>query len=121
MQYTVVEISGRQYLVKPGQIVEVDKLSSGDKTLVVDKVLLEVIDDKLEIGNPYLKKTVNFEVVETIKKPKVRVATYKAKANYRRVKGQRRQVTKIKLASVAEKKEQLKKEVAKKKTMKSKS
>lgn len=106
MQFAIIEISGRQYLAKPGQIIEVDKLNlpsddgkvSGEaKNLSVDKILLIADKDKLEVGKPYLKKTLNFEVVGNVKKPKIRVATYKAKANYRRVKGQRREVTKIRL------------------------
>ncbi|MBI4036803.1 50S ribosomal protein L21 [Candidatus Daviesbacteria bacterium] len=98
MRYVICEISGRQYLIKPGQTVEVDRLDEAKK-LSVDKVLLKVDDNKVEIGKPYLKDQVEFEVVETIKKPKIRIATYKAKANYRRVKGQRREVTRIKLFS----------------------
>lgn len=98
MQYLVCQIGGRQYVVKPQQVVEVDKLSEDVKTLVVDKILLSVDDGKVEVGKPFLKKSVNFEVLENIKKPKVRVATYKAKANYRRVKGSRREVSQIRLA-----------------------
>src|SRR3989344_87873 len=98
MQYLVCQIGGRQYLVKPHEVVEVDKLSEDIKTLVVDKVLLAVDDSKVEVGKPYLKKSVGFEVLEHLKKPKVRVATYKAKANYRRVIGSRREVSRIRLA-----------------------
>lgn len=100
MQYVVCEISGRQYLIKPGQVVEVDKLSEELKTMPVDKVLLVVDEGKVEVGAPYVKKTLNFEVVGHLKKPKIRVATYKAKSNYRRVRGQRREVSQIKLAKV---------------------
>ncbi|MCL5783808.1 MAG: 50S ribosomal protein L21 [Patescibacteria group bacterium] len=98
MQYVICQIGARQYLVKPGQIIEVDKLSGEPKTLSVDKVMLLVEDGKVEIGKPFLKKVLDFEVLENIKKPKIRVATYKAKANYRRVKGSRREVSRIKLA-----------------------
>lgn len=96
MDYAICEILGRQYLVKPGQTIEVDKLTT-DKTLLVDKVLLIVEKGKIELGKPYLDKILKFAVIETIKKPKIRVATYKAKANYRRVKGSRREVSRIKL------------------------
>lgn len=98
MQYAVCEISGRQYLVKPGQTIEVDKLGVETKTFNADKVLLVVEDKGIEVGRPYLKKTLEFEVLGNAKKPKIRVATYKAKANYRRVKGQRREVSRIQLA-----------------------
>lgn len=98
MQYIVFEISGKQYMVKPGQVIEVDKLTLEQKAFSTDKVLLSVNGEKVEIGKPYLKKTLDFEIIGTIKKPKIRVATYKAKSNYRRVKGQRREVSEIKLA-----------------------
>lgn len=96
MTYTVFEVDGKQYLAKPGEILEVDRLTT-DKELVVDKVLLNVDGAKVELGTPYLKKNLTFEVIQTVKKPKIRVATYHAKANYRRVKGQRPQVTQIKM------------------------
>jgi ribosomal protein L21 len=106
MQYAVCEISGRQYTVKPGQTLEVDYL--GDiKTLNVDKVLLMVDGEKLEIGTPYLKVPLEFEVLGSKKLEKVRVAKFAAKANYRKVKGQRREVSMIKLkeGKTVEKKE----------------
>lgn len=98
MDYAIFEISGRQYLIKPGQTIEVDRLDENLKSLSVEKVLLIAEGDKVEIGKPYLKKTLDFEVVGTFRKPKVRVAKYKAKANYRKVIGQNREMTKIKLA-----------------------
>lgn len=98
MQYVVFEINGRQYKTAPGQIIEVDKLNFGEnKTLSVDKVLLKVSEGKVEIGKPYLNETLEFEVLGNIKKPKVRVAMYKAKANYRKVIGQKREMTQIRL------------------------
>lgn len=96
MIYTVFQIGSRQYLIKPGEVIEVDKLAL-EKTFSTDKVLLLVDGDKVEVGAPYLQKTLEFEVLGNVRKPKVRVATYKAKANFRKVKGQVREMTKIKL------------------------
>lgn len=98
MQYTIFALSGKQYLIKPGQTIEVDKLPDDKKTLSLDTVLLIADNGKVEIGKPYLKKSLNFDVLGSVKKPKIRVATYKAKANYRRVIGSRREVSKIKLS-----------------------
>ncbi len=86
-------------MIKPGQVIEVDKLNAPEKTLNLDKVLLIADEKGVEIGTPYLKETIKLEVIDTVKKDKVRVATYHAKANYRRVKGQRREVTRLKLAT----------------------
>lgn len=103
MQYSIVQIGSRQYKIEPGQTIEIDRLNGDAKKISVDKVLLKVDGDKVQIGKPYLKEPVELEVLETIKKDKIRVATYKAKANYRRVIGQRRQMTKVKLAETVKK------------------
>lgn len=97
MQYNIIQIGSRQYKIEPGQTIEIDRLDPDVKKITVDKVLLKVNGEKVQIGTPYLKETLDLEVVDTIKKPKIRVATYKAKANYRRVIGQRRQMTRVKL------------------------
>lgn len=97
MNYAICQVGSRQYLVKPGQVIDVDKLPDNSKSLSVDKILLMVEDGKIEVGTPYLKKSLDFEVMGNTKGPKIRVATYKAKSNFRRVVGQRREVTRIKL------------------------
>lgn len=97
MQYSIFEISGRQYKISPGEVIEIDHQAGEEKKLKLDKVLLSMEDGKIEIGNPYLKKSLTLEVVGE-SKSKIRVATYKAKSNYRRVIGQKKILTKVKLA-----------------------
>lgn len=97
MQVSVCQIGGRQYLVKPGQVFEVDKISTDAKTITCDQVLLEVSGEKVEIGKPTLKKTLTFEVLGNVRKAKVRVAKFHAKANYRKVIGDRREMTRLML------------------------
>lgn len=96
MKYTVCEINGKQYLVRPNQEIEVDKLNE-DSLLETNKVLLLVNDKMVQIGTPYLKQTLQFQILGKVKKDKIRVAKYHAKANYRRVLGSRAEVSKIKL------------------------
>lgn len=97
MQYSVIQIGSRQYKIERNQTIEIDKLQEEAKTLLVEKILLTVDDNKVSIGMPYLKEKMELEVLGNVKKDKIRVATYKAKANYRRVIGQRRQMTKVKM------------------------
>ena len=113
MNYVVFEISGRQYLVKPGQRIEVDKINGGEKTLSIEKVLLLKDEKGVEVGTPYLKESLKLEVLETIKKDKVRVAKFHAKANYRKVSGQRREVTIVKWATEKQVEPKVKKEAVK--------
>ncbi len=97
MQYTIFELSGRQYLIEPGKTIEVDLLQA-EKSLKVENVLLKVDGDKIQIGTPYLKDSLELEVVGNVKKDKIRVAKFHAKANYRKVIGSRRQMTVLRLS-----------------------
>lgn len=103
MQYSIIQIGSRQYKIEPGQIIEIDKLLSDAKKITVDKVLLKLDGDKVQIGTPYLKETIELEILETVKKNKIRVAKFKSKVNYRKVTGSRRQMTKVKLAETVKK------------------
>lgn len=96
ISYAICEISGKQYKVVPDQAFEVDLL--GDVKAVEVNVLLLVDDGKLLLGNPYLKEKLKLIAMETVKKPKIRVAKFHAKANYRRVTGIRPRKTKVVLS-----------------------
>ncbi len=98
MDYAVFELGSRQYKISPGQTIEVDRLPDNTKQIAIDKVLLISEEGQIEIGKPYLKKPLNLEVVANVRHKKIRVVTYKAKSNERRIKGQRRQATLVKLA-----------------------
>lgn len=114
MQYNIVQIGSRQYKIEPGQTIEIDKVSPDVKKLIIDKVLLKVDGEKVQIGTPYLKETLELEVLETIKKDKIRVLKFKSKANYRKVTGSRRQMTKVRLEDNSPKIKTEKKEAVKK-------
>jgi ribosomal protein L21 len=91
--YAICEISGKQVKVVPG--VEFDIATQiTDKDLSV-KVLMMVEDDKVKVGNPYLKEELKLKVLGNSKGKKIRVAKFHAKANYRRVVGYRSSLTKV--------------------------
>lgn len=101
-KFAVVEIAGHQYQVEENDVLLVNNLAikTGEK-IKLDKVLLKA-DKDVKIGQPYLKGAlVEAEVVEETKGKKVRVATYKAKSRYRKVKGFRSQLTKLKINKIS--------------------
>lgn len=96
IKYAIVEIAGKQYKILPDVETVVSFL--GDiKSFECDKVLMKAEGDKLEVGSPYLKEKLNFDVLKNIRGPKIRVAKYKSKANSRRVRGFKSKLSKIKL------------------------
>mgnify|MGYP001588513075 FL=1 len=54
MKFAVVEIAGKQYVVRPQQKIRVEKLSAFEKggEIKLEKVLLCGEDDKISIGQP---------------------------------------------------------------------
>lgn len=104
--YAVVKINGSQYKVEEGQILEVDRLEKKpEETFEIDDVLLVADGDKVQIGQPTVSGVkVLAKVLEEFKGEKIRVARFKSKVRYRKVKGFRAFLTKIQITQIGEKK-----------------
>jgi len=98
----VLEFTPHQYLVKVGDVLELEKLNlkEGQK-IKADKVLFLADGDDVKVGTPYLEKvTVELEHLNTKKAPKIRVFKYKAKSRYRRLHGHRQTYSYLKVTSI---------------------
>lgn len=92
MTYAVVEIAGKQYLVRPRQKIKVDKLKAPEKgsEFKFNKVFLYADESKIEIGQPHVRGAeVQAELLGSKKSKKVIVFHYKAKTRRRTKKGHR--------------------------------
>lgn len=102
IKLAVVKTGGKQYLVKENDVIIVDRLDTPEK----EKLTLEtlaVFDEAekiLEVGTPMLTKATKAEVLAHLKGDKIRVAKFKAKVRYRRVKGFRPKLTKLKIVKI---------------------
>lgn len=89
-KYAIVQLLGKQLRVSEGEEVIVDRVTSTEegKTFDVSDVLLVADDKDVKVGQPTVAKAkVTFEVKEHGRAKKIRVAKFKAKSKYRRVKG----------------------------------
>jgi large subunit ribosomal protein L21 len=100
--YAVIEVGGKQYKVKPNDIIEVEKQNDKPGSAIrLEKVLLVSQDEKLEVGQPYLKQAkVTAEVIRDIKAPKVVSFKYKRRKSSHWKKGHRQQLTRIKIKDI---------------------
>ena len=103
MKYAVITSGGKQYKVVEGQVLELDKIKAEPgSNYSLDKVLLTVDGDSVQVGAPYLENVaVVAKVLEQTKGDKIRVAKFKAKARYRKVQGFRAQLTKVEITSLS--------------------
>ena len=119
MKYAVIKLSGKQFKVSVGDTFSVDKLDiEPGKKMDIKDVLMVVDGEKVDIGTPSLSKVVVIEALEQKKDKKIRVATYKAKSRYRKVKGHRQLKTVVKVISIGESKKASTKTTTKKSTSK---
>ena len=98
----VIKTGGKQYKVKKGQILNVEKLNAKDGDTVKFETLMIASTDGKEVnlGKPALGKKVEGKIIEQGKDKKISVIKYKNKTRYLRNKGHRQLFTKVKIASI---------------------
>ena len=101
--YAVVETGGKQYKVKEGDLIRVEKLAvEAGETAVLDRVIAVVDGEDIKLGKPYLAGAkVAAEVVEQGRHKKVIVYKFKSKKGYHKKKGHRQPFTALKIQSIS--------------------
>ena len=100
--YAIVDSGGKQYKVKEGDILKVEKLAGevGDN-ISFDKIIMFSDDENVNVGTPLLADvTVSGHIVEQGKAKKIIVFKYKRRKRYRRKQGHRQQFTAVKIDSI---------------------
>jgi large subunit ribosomal protein L21 len=112
--YAIISVGGKQYRVREGEKLLVDRLAHGAGKTFQPTVLLVGGGD----GGPDLSPsaTVTARVVADVKGDKIRIGKYRPKSGYRKHTGFRASLSQIEIESIggAKKKETPKKETAKK-------
>lgn len=97
----VIATGGKQYLIKTGETLNIEKIKGeAGEEVVFDKVLLLAKDDgsDAQIGTPYLEGvSVSATLEEQGRSRKLRVVKFKRKVRYKRVHGHRQYFTKVKV------------------------
>lgn len=100
--YAIIETGGKQYKVKEGQVIRIEKLDleAGEK-VKFDEVLAVIDEDRAEFGQPFLENaSVEASVLRNGKDKKIIVFKYKPKKNYRRKSGHRQPFTEVKIEKI---------------------
>lgn len=96
--YAVIETGGKQYRVKVGDVITVEKLDvEVGATVAFDHVLVLGEGKDAKIGTPYVGTAVEGKVLGHGKGDKVLVFKYKAKKDYRKKQGHRQPYTQVEI------------------------
>jgi len=100
--FAVIKTGGKQYKVQEGDVLNVEKLNmEKDKKVTFDKVLLVEDEGKTLIGTPFVENArVRAEVVENFKDKKVLVFKKKRRKQYRKTRGHRQELTRVKIEEI---------------------
>ena len=103
--YAVVKTGGKQYTVKPGDVVAVEKLPAE----IGDEVELPVIfvadGDKIEADPEKAASTkVIAKVLDQFKDKKKLVFKFKKRKGYKKLRGHRQQMTRLRIVQVGDEK-----------------
>ncbi len=100
--YAVILTGGKQYKVSEGDVIDIEKLDAeiGDS---VDFDVLFICDgSKIIIDKDELAKAkVSGEVLDQFKGQKQLVFKFKKRKNYKKLRGHRQQLTKVKITSLS--------------------
>ena len=100
--YAVIATGGKQYKVKEGDILRVEKIPGEiGADVSFDKILMFSDGENVKIGQPVLDDVaVNGHIVSQGKAKKIIVFKYKRRKRYRRKQGHRQQYTAVKIDNI---------------------
>ena len=98
MSYAIISLGGKQYRVREGETLLVDRLPTGEGETFTPRVLFAGGD-----GSPQLAPdgvTVTARVVEHVLGEKIRIGKYRPKSGYRKHTGYRSRLSQIAIESI---------------------
>ena len=103
MAYAIVEDSGTQFKVEPGDKLEIDlrPLAEGATTLTFDKILLISNDSGVKIGQPVVAgASVTAKIIGEMKADKIFVERFTRRKGFHRRVGHRQRYIGVQIESI---------------------
>jgi large subunit ribosomal protein L21 len=100
--YAVIHTGGKQYRVKPGEILKIETLvAEAGQEVEFDKVLLIQTDDGIKVGKPYLDGTkVTATVTTHGRHPKIKILKFRRRKHHMKQAGHRQNFTEVKITGI---------------------
>ena len=99
--YAIISTGGKQYTVKEGDIIRVEKLEAEEGSTFTFDQVLAVNDGTMKVGTPIVEgASVTAEVMGNGRGKKVIVYKYKSKTGYHKKNGHRQAYTQVKIEKI---------------------
>lgn len=100
--FAVIKTGGKQYVVRPGDKIKVEKIEGSlGETVEISQVLLINKDGEIKLGTPFVKGAkVIASIIEQGRSPKIIVFKKKPKKGYKRKKGHRQPFTTLEIKEI---------------------
>ncbi len=98
--YAVIETGGKQYQVKEGDVLFIEKLDA-EGEIIFDKVVMVGGESDVKVGAPYVSgATVKATLLKNGKGKKITVFTYKPKKHVKRKMGHRQPYSQVRIEAI---------------------
>ena len=101
--FAVIETGGKQYRVKQGSTIKVERLAAeiGDE-IDIDRVLMLGEGDAVTVGKPYIEGAkVNALVTDQGRHKKINIIKFRRRKHYRRQMGHRQNFTRLEIKQIS--------------------
>lgn len=101
-KYAIIEVGGNQQIVEENRNYTCHRLNVPVGSVVkLPRVVAVKQDGDFAIGDPFLENvTVEAEILEDFRGPKIIVFKYRPKKHYRKIKGHRQEMTKFRVTKI---------------------
>lgn len=103
--FAVIKTGGKQYKVKAGDLVKVEKLDAEEgKTIKISDVLMVVDGEQTTVGTPNVKgATVSAKVNSHGRGPKIKIVKFHRRKHHRKQMGHRQAYTELSILKISAK------------------
>ncbi len=101
--HAVIRTGGKQYVVEPGDVIDIEKVSGepGEEINFEEVLLVSAEGQEVKVGKPLVESAaVGGRIVSQKKGEKLVVFKFKRRKGYRRKAGHRQKLTRVEITSI---------------------
>ena len=102
--HAVIKTGGKQYIVKPGDIIDIEKISGepGEDVNFEEVLLVSADGEDVKVGSPLVESArVEGKIIRQKKGEKIVVFKFKRRKGYRKKAGHRQNLTSVEITSIS--------------------